>query len=156
MQSGFKVAVTARVPTCKYHSCRVELGMKLDLMGSAKIEKALDFPGISVKQDLSRPIRVLDGKGDIIPLVDLLPVEIDTGDTKDVSESSGSSSGNASSGTESDFSANVAAEDNVLADEGDEGLSSSTSGGIIMGIAATFLVAMFATYIFAYAEGAKA
>lgn len=74
--SGFEVVATVCVSKYTTHSCAVTVGQKLDSIGRSEIEKALDLPGISVRSDLSKPIHVLDHKGDIIPLVDLVPDEI--------------------------------------------------------------------------------
>lgn len=173
--SRFEIAVTVRVPNCDSHSCAVGVGQKLETVGSAEIEKALDLSGISVQPNSSESTRVLDSKGDIVPLADLISTETDVvpadgaagsdsdpaPDTSTVDDSgpaSDTSTGNGGSeGSDSNSASDtsLAANSENMDEETNSGLGAGAIVGIVCAVAAAF-IGMYATYKTGYAEGAKA
>lgn len=123
---SFTIVLTARVRGCNDHACGVAVGQKMNDVGSKAIERASGVGWISVKQDSTVSTLVLDGDGDIIPLVDLV-------------------------GT----SSTAVTDSNDASDNLTNDLSSGAIAGIAVGVSLLFLISMFATYKIAYKEGVK-
>jgi hypothetical protein len=142
--SGFGIAVTVRVTNCRDHSCGTQVGEKLDGLGQG-IEEALDLRWVSVQRDPSRSTLVLDREGDIIPLEALLS-PIGSGNSSPVSTTT--------TATSNDLETNES-KGNGSTNGSSDGIDSSKIAGIVVGVVAAFLIALFATYKVAYAQGAK-
>ena len=179
MQEGsseFDIAVTVRVRNCEAHSCAVEVGQKLDAIGSAEIERSLDLSGVSVERDPSKPTLVRDREGDVIPLADLVVADEDAGDTSAVAKPEVSAPDSVPTAEDPISSADDAAVDedkesdsepksppSVAANNEGEGVGNATAGGLGSGAIAGIIVAaiaamagIFAAYKAGFAEGAKA
>ena len=151
--SSFTIAVTVRVSknNCQDHSCGVSVGEKLSDLGP-DIERSLGLSWITVdRDDTVTSVRILDHKGDIIPLTDLLfrdegPTTPDNNNDGNAGESRGSSSSDMVDG-EPIMMATTGTDDD------DDKLSSGALAGIVVGVLAAFVVSIFATYKSAYARG---
>lgn len=150
--SRLVLAVTVRVSDCSDASCGVAVGEALDRLHD-ELEAALDLEWISVGRDESESTRVLDSRGDVIPLETLV---VANSNDREENDSNGNTAGSVDKDTfERDSKDDNGDDETTFLASNDNNMTSGAIAGIAVGVLAACWILVAATYKAAYAKGAK-